>query len=705
MSSQSLFALPSIRCPVPCILVAAAVASPALVPAAAFAQSSPIEVLGGGTATIPGNYASGTYSTLTVSGTGPGGTRSTLAIDEALTLDGDYQVLSVIEGGLVNLNADVTSVTGAYSWGRVADGGTLNLVSGTLTIGELLLSGTGAVQRSGGAFATDYLTVGNGAVARFTANDVIGRGGMPGSVSIDTGATLELGASLSAGYLTISGSGSTLARVTGSETLDMRYEVLVTGGANLQLVAGDAIRMLGVGWGESTVTPAPGTSVFTTEGLYLGPGGTIAGLDAIPYAVQSLFVAGQRMVYRSGVVTDSISNSVVLDSGTLTLQQDLTLSGSYSYLYISGTASALERNGNAVSTSSLTLDAAVGLTVGDGISVGRSITLRSYADGAPMDLTLANDLVLTASDGELPQISLSGSNSRLVRSSPGLTITATGATIQVSEGATLAMQAGDTFTNSYMSADSGAMVSSAGPLTLASVRVSGTDYLTGAPATFTAHGPLVVNGSTTSLQVDFGGRFVADANVTVDTADVQTDGGLEILSGTFTAALLAVSGTVGGFSVDRSGGAAYAIGSLRLYWGATTDFEAATDTLDALEISGGAVFSTGTGGGALALDSLLIQQSIGAPQAQVRLGSLGGTGGPGAWGLRTPDSQFDDLVAWVADGSILALSGTPLTVTRQDGFAYVMTVPEPAALALLAGGIATVCVVCPLSRRRKSHRG
>lgn len=698
-------------------LVASVVFGLAAIPTTTVAQSPSIEVTGGTTATVPDAYASGTYSSITVSGTGAAGERSTLTVNQPLVLDGGYQALSVTTGGLLEINANVTT-TLRYSDAQVRDGGTLSLLSGTLSVQNLSLSGSGAFQRSGGSYAIDsYLSLSDGAAADFDPGDMVGSGSSGGTVEVWSGATFTLNRHLGTGTapatLSLTGPGSSLVRSTGAETIT--GGVFIEDGANLSLIDGDSISAASAGklfWSgstapaSSTLSLAPGTTSLDLVYLGIGIGGSIAGLDSIPYTVAVLDIAGQRVEYRSGTITDSISTSAFIsDSGTLALQQNLTLSGSDAVLYLRGPESSLERNGHAVSTPAVAVVEGASLTLDADLSVGRSIALNHYSSDAPTELTLTNSIVLAASDGVPAQFSLSGTGARIVRG-PGVAITATAAEVTILNSGSFTMQAGDDFTGSEVSVGNGGIASNAGAQTFKSLSVSNRNYETAAPSTFTANAPLMITGSVASgnnLTVTDGGRFEGAADVTVDDAWVAWDGALALLSGTFTVTdTLTVTGSGAVVTVARGAGAAYDVAQLVLSDRAAMDFAAATDRVGILSLSSGATFTTGTTGEGLALTNLFIFASgSGESPTQLRLGSFNGTGGPGEWGLQTPDTLYEVLQGWITNGSIVSLSGAPLTVTQQDGFAYVMSVPEPATLAMLAGGIAAGAAVAIRRRPRR----
>lgn len=508
----------------------------------AVAQPPSITVTSGSVESVPGTYASGTYSTVTVSGTGAAGERSTLSIDAPLQIGDesgfDYQVLSVTDGGLLNVNADVTAAT--FRRGTVGHGGTLNLLSGTFKLDGMQLSGTAAFQRAPGAvWAIDSLSLSDGATVTYTAGDLWGSGGGTSFIGISSGATLKLQANLvdpEGTEIFIRDSGSQILRATGTETIS-GGNIGVADGANFTLIAGDTPVSLVAGdlyitgsVAPSSITLVPGTTTLNLSYLGLGLGGSIVGLEGASYTVNAVSIAGQQLDYRTG---DSIAEYVgIAASGTLSLQKGLTLSGGRDAgLSLRGTTSTLERNGFDVTTPGLYLADGANLTIGDGITVTREINLNDGFDDLPTSVTMTENLVLSASGGQSPSIYVSGSNAGILRAAPGLTITATGAEITAYEQGTFTMEAGDDFTGSSVTASLGGIIANAGPQTLASVYVYGTSF--DSPSSYTAYAPLTLTGGefTTALGVQYGGVFTANANVTAPEVSVVS-GTLNLVTGT-----------------------------------------------------------------------------------------------------------------------------------------------------------------------------
>jgi hypothetical protein len=508
----------------------------------AVAQPPSITVTSGSVESVPGTHASGTYASVTVSGTGAAGERSTLTIDAPLQMgqdfDGGNQVLSVTDGGLLNVNANVTAATSRS--GTVGNGGTLNLLSGTFQLTSLDLSGTAAFQRAPGAvWAIDSLSLSDGATVTYTAGDLWGGGDYYPFLGISSGATLELQTNLVApeGHeIFLTGSGSRILRATGTETIS-GGNIGVADGANFTLIAGDTPVSLVAGElyitpdpvAPSAITLAPGTTTLNLSFLGLGSGGSIVGLADASYNVKAVSVAGQQLDYRPG---DTIAEYVSINtSGTLSLQKNLTLSGSYAELALRGTTSTLERNAYDVSTPAVYVVDGANLTIGEAITVSRRISVNDGFDDLPTSVTLTEHLVLAASDGVNPSISVTGSNAGVLRASPGLTITATGAEITAYEQGTFTMEAGDDFTGSSVTASMGGIIANAGPQTLASVYVYGTSF--DSPSSYTAYAPLTLTGGefTTALDVQYGGVFTANANVTAPGVSVVS-GTLNLVTGT-----------------------------------------------------------------------------------------------------------------------------------------------------------------------------
>jgi hypothetical protein len=514
-----------------------------------------------------------------------------------------------------------TYATGTYFTIGVSDGGRLSLLSGTVTAYTLSLSGTGALEQAGGRYAVETLQLSDSTTVRFEQGDTIGRTNF-GSLYVDSGSVLQLWSSLTgtngvAAF--IDGAGSGITRGTGSETLDLGF-LSLSDGANLTLIPGDTIgnTTVGVFYGfagsdvaTSTLTLAPGTTTVDPDELYLGRGGRIAGLETVPYEVMSLGVAGQRIVFRSGTITDSITDSLELfDSGTLALQQPLAIRR----LAISGSESRIERAGFAVATSWLDVRDGAAVTVGPGFAVSESLEVSSgYGSFSqlPTSLTLETSLVLSASNGS-PNLSLSGVEARLIRS-PGVTITATGGYVTVT-GGSFAMLATDTFTDCTVGAYDGAVLANEGSLSCASVSVVGANLATGKRSLYAARGPLVVGGtggpalSTGVTVID--GTFRVHAGATAPIIDVY-DGVIDLVSGTLTVGgAMSVSGSAATITANPAGGTAMNLAALSISGGATVTVDPVRDAVGALTILAGSTFALNPTAAQLTLSSLSMTDGL-----------------------------------------------------------------------------------------------
>jgi hypothetical protein len=367
----------------------------AVLPSAASAQTA-IEVTGGTAATIPGTYTSGTYPSVLVSGTG-----STLTVNAPLVIhDTENQDFLTIENnGRFVANANVTLTNSGFSFtpanAAVTSGGVLELQSGTFAVGgQLRLSGAGAFVRTGGSYAVRSLTLEDGASGTYQAGDqLVEESDFPfTTVRISSGASLTLGQNLAVDYLSLSGASSTLQRT--GQTLTVP-ELSVSEGASLDLIAGDVVDAISVGnypgaSGNSTINLVPGTTTLVATGLWLLRDGTIPQLASIPYDVDFLSIGGQTVTYRSGGgIDDTIGGFVYInDSGTLSLQKNLTLTGANAGLQVSG-GGTIARNGFSVSAPSLYVSDGGSVTLGQGFTITDGVSVNANSGEPAATLTLA----------------------------------------------------------------------------------------------------------------------------------------------------------------------------------------------------------------------------------------------------------------------------------------------------------------------------
>jgi autotransporter-associated beta strand protein len=665
----------------------------AVLPSAASAQTA-IEVTGGTAATIPGTYAAGTYPSVLVSGTD-----STLTVNSPLVIDDTenlFDVLTIEDNGRFIANANVTVTnSGGFSSANanVRSGGILELQSGTFSAGELSLSGATAFQRTSGSYQVQSLSLAEGAAATFRAGDQLSPGTslfLSTSVNVDTGATLALEQNLSAGFVSLSGSGSTLQRTV--QTLAVP-ELSVSEGASLDLIAGDVVDAISVGnysgaSGNSTINLVPGTTTLVATGLWLLRDGNIPQLASIPYDVDFLSIGGQTVTYRSGSgIEDTIGEFVyVNDSGTLSLQKNLTLTGANAGLQVSE-GGTVARNGFSVSAPSLYVSDGGSVTLGQGSTITDGVSVNVNSGAPAATLTLAENLVLTGETAQYGRgLRLSGSGATLVRGE-GITITATAtdSTLEIANGASFTVRAGDDFTGTSLEASSGGVLTIASQQSVKNVSVAFTDFDTDSPAVLTVNAPLTITDTAArALVVQYGGRLEVNANLTVGdvVVDSSAANGFGLYAGTFTADTMTVTSS----SLTRSGGV-YDIGSLTVE-GSAWSFQAG-DSLTSLSLAD-ATFPVAAASfqadAALSLDSLSILGT-----SVLTLAAFDGSDAFVAdYGLRLVGDQATSLTALVTAGRIAAPGFGDLDVAYVAGAdaTYITVVPEPVATGLAVIGLA-----------------
>jgi hypothetical protein len=638
------------------------------------------------------------------------GTSSTLTVNEPLVIDDTAfleDVLTIENNGRFVANANVTVTSGGFSSANaiVRSGGILELQSGTFSVGRLSLSGATAFQRTSGSYQARALTLENGASVSYRAGDqLVSSAGMGTYVNLSTGATLTLEQNLSAGFVNLAGTGSSLARTTETVAID---ELSVSGGANLSLIAGDVVSALSVGnfepdpTGSSTVNLAPETTTLSVAGLWLWHNGSIPQLASIPYEIGSYLSlrGGQSLTYRSGNgIEDTIQGSVGIDdNATLTLQKNLTLTGESAGIQL-GSGGSIVRNGFTVSAPTLALYDGGSLTLGDGFTITDGVSVGVYDAAASATLTLAENLVLTGETAQYDRgLSLSGIGATLVRGE-GITITATAAdtALRVSRSADFTVRAGDDFTGASIEAYSGGKITIASEQSVARVYVYSSDpEQADSPSIVTVDAPLTITDTAPrALAVEDGGRFEANADVTVGDVVVESFSDISVLSlmsGTLTADTVTVTNSF----VERSGGL-YDIGTLSVQ-GASMDFRAG-DSLGSLSLSdtaAPAAFSTTT---APALEALSIFGT-----SVLTLGAFDGSDAFVAdYGLRLVGDQATNLTALVTAGRIVAPGFGELDIAYVAGAdaTYITVVPEPVVTGLAAIGLAVAAAV----RRRLCGR-
>lgn len=369
------------------------------------------------------NVTSATYSYISVSGDDGGGTRSTYRADATLTLTGPSDALDVNTNGLFEANANVDAA------GLIVDvqsNGSLNLISGTLTAGTLLLSGSPAIIQSGGRYAVSSVALLDGASLAFNAGDSIANAlEMYAGSAVTLNAPLTLGGALTGtgATLTTNGnnivaqglnlSGATTVNRTGGGTITANY--FNVNGATFTVAAGDSFGGAGPNWvyGGGTASNSAGTSYQT---LWVSGSGSVytvaaplaltedGGGTALEVFDNGLLTINANLTAATGGVSASGGGVLDLVSGTLTT----------AYLGLSGSGS-LDRSGGTV--------VAIGDYAGSSPFFGPGLNLQEGAT-----------LTLGAGDSLEGNLTISGTGSLLTANQPlGL------ASIGLSDGGQLAL--------------------------------------------------------------------------------------------------------------------------------------------------------------------------------------------------------------------------------------------------------------------------
>lgn len=370
----------------------------------AFAQTV-FTVTGGSTAS---NAAPAAYEAISVEGDDGLGNRSTYRADATLTLTGPFTALSVTNNGLFEANANVDANGFTVN---IQSNGSLNLISGTLTAGTLLLSGSTALIQSGGRFAVTGVGVAllDGATLAFNAGDSI-----TNALEVYPGSAVSLNAPLTlAGALT--GSGATLTtngnnivaaglKLSGTTTVDRSGGGTITAnyfdvnGATFNVAAGDSFSGVGPNWVQG--------------------GGTVSNSGSTSF--QTLWVSGSGSSYSVAAplaLTEDGGGSAVqvFDNGLLTINANLT--AATDGVSVSG-GSVLELVSGTLTAASLTLAGPGALA-----RTGGTVALGNYAGSSEffvpgLDLQEGATLTLGVGDSLTGNLSISGTGSLLTANRP-----------------------------------------------------------------------------------------------------------------------------------------------------------------------------------------------------------------------------------------------------------------------------------------------
>ena len=632
-------------------LLAGAMAAAALTGLSAHSVFAQDIVVSGGA--VQSNSSPATYNSIDVSGTDGSGNPSTYNADAPLTL---YNLLAK-NSGVFNANADV-SLDNASAY----DTGIINLNTGTLTAQSLLFQGDGSVTRSAGNYSTSGLVITNGATLDYGSGDSI-----TSSVYVSNGAALTLAKDLNlSGRISIEGAATSLisaghalsadslwvssnATVALDQNLTLSdFLILESGGAiarTSQMISAYSFNVT-----NATLDLLAGDtfsySIVTNGALVNAPAGTSLGAlavydtngngDRATFNANGNVSLGYALAYSNGVIN--------LISGTLSAPQGLGFDG----------VGSVTRSAGSYSTSSLALFNGATLSYGTGDSIDYGVSLASGAaltlakdlnlsgfievDGAATSLTSAGQAIsagsLSVSSGAIVTLD-QNLWSAFLRLESGGAIARTSETISALafsvDNATLDLLAGDTFAPRVSSSiQNGAAVNAPAGTALGLLSVSGTNG-NGDRATFNANG-----------------------SITLTSADVYSDGVINLIAGTLSTPSLSLSG-VG--SAGQAGGH-YDVTDLLLGGGATLAFGLG-DSIDSLSVAGAGSLLNELA--PLTLSSLSLTNG-----GVLYLGAFTGTGTISNWGLRMTGDDTVFLQALIELG-LLTAGLSPLSVIFDAG--------------------------------------
>lgn len=634
---------------------------------------------------------------------------------------------------------------------------TINVTGTTLSTGGLFLSGSTAAVAGTGNYAVGSLSLGNGATLVFDAAD-----SATSDVNISN-STLVLDANLVTNLLSVSGS---TAALTGTGSYATSF-LNLSGVPSFSYDAGDSITG-DVFLFDSALTL--NKTLELTGGLNLsGPAAGLVG--TAEYKVNSLSLSNSSLAYDNG---DSITGSVNVTSGTLTLEKNLDLAGSLTLnaASLSGTGryaapsvalasgTLAYRPGDSITSSvqlfdkaALILDRSLELTgflsVSGTSTIGGSGSYTTptlfltestlaYRTGDTISqtvsifngqLTLDRDLVLANS------LSLSGSTASLAGAGRYTT-----PFLGVSNGATVAFRSGDTVSQTVDVSDatlvlesnlvvqnviqltgSTAAITGAGSYTTPSLILSNRatldydpgDSITGAVTLFdsvltlnrdlTLAGTLNLTGAAAAISGTgaymIQNLFLDNANLTFSPGDAIANT-VTLVNGVLTLdTALSIGGqlSLNGSNAAIAGSAALAVNGVQVANGALLTARAGDSiTGDVFLQNGGDLIAQTP----LSLKSLIIDAGVGSV---LSLQAFSGTGPVNGWGLALDGDKTSDITSFLADGRILTPGAPDGVFTVFDvgsNRTFLVAVPEPTTLVMAA-----IAATAALVRRRRRAGG
>lgn len=563
---------------------------------------------GGGALTLPTGSVG---STLTASTGGAGGITQAAG---SLTVGG-LATLSAGSGGITLGNLQANGLDAS------ANGGGIQLGTGTLTGVLTVDSGGGAITQGGALSVT-----GNATLAAGAGSVTLGSFGSGGNVGItSTAGSITLGAGTISGTLTASTAGTGAITQAGATTVG-GLATLTAGSGGVSLSGFDS---------QGLSLTATGGGVRLGTGTLTGNVSVSSGGTAITQAAGGLVVTGTL-----GLTAGA--GSITLAQAGNDLQDTVTLTGAATHLVSSKTAASVLKLGSSTISSTLLATTLGGAITQTGtLSVTGSATLNAGSGSITLAGLSTGQLNLSSTAGQLTLGNGTVAGLSASTGGSGSIVQAAGS-LGMAGAATLTTATGAITLGSFGSGSLSA-TTSGGAVTLGAGNIAGTLAVTTAGGTLgQAAGGLSVNGTATlnagsgivtldqgnnlqgAITLTGGATQITNAGVHALTlASVSTSGTLGLTTGGGDITL-APGSVTGALNVSSGGGAvSQAAGALSVSGLATLNAGAGTLTLGSFS-SGG--LSATTAGGALTLGTGTITGTLTAA-------SGGGTVGQAAGGL------------------------------------------------------------------------
>jgi fibronectin-binding autotransporter adhesin len=571
--------------------------------------------------TLDLNNNSDTISTLVLTGGTVNTGAGTLTLGGNLTFDASSNNASI--SGNLSLDGTTRTVTVA-SGGTGTDTIAATISNGSPTkAGSLTKAGAGTLVLSGDNTYTGSTVASAGVLAVQNASALMDSS----SVTVDSGATLQLdGSGLSfSNALTLSG--GTLADVTGSNTWSGKISLSVTGTFNV--AAGESLTLAG------TVSGAGGLNKAGTGMLIFGASNTVSSLTLTGGTLSSgtgtLTLAGNITANGTSTIIGNLSLGTATRTVTVATGDDLVITADIS----SGANVGLAKAG----TGTLTLSGSNGYLGSTTVS------------GGVLDIqTVLPDTSVTVAAGATLQLDVAGvsfENSLLTLSGGTLSDNAAGNTwlgkISLAATSTVSVAAGESLTLQGVISGPGGLTKSGGGTLLMGTQTN------------TYSGATTINQGIVNIQTAKG---LGTSAVTVDSgAALQIQGGISLAN------KLTLNGTGGASAgaLESSSGSNTWTGTVALATASSIDVAAGSQlTISGVTSGIGSLTEIGTG------TLLLSATNTFTGGTTVNAGTLGGSGKTGT-GTVTVDAGAtlapgSTTTAILSTGNVTFASGSNVNV-------------------------------------------